>query len=613
MTTFITIVLFLAVSIVCLTLFFLFLFLLRACLRLFIPTKLKENLTGRAIVISAAITAVAFPGTAKTLVIGPISIMLRLFSEFSRSLASGLTGLSEGQGTRAIGDLVLSELDTIVPRFSLHVMNILNEVSIPILAAAAAVFLLSANALSDRRRDDSSLILGVSRWYGTLEPLRRDRLWLGLAVIAGAYLSIAAVLSVPWVYGYDDPGPEDESLLRAQLLAATSATKEWKEQWKFQLFSEDPLEPLRGFIGDTEAAKKARRDYTVAPGTASQASDDEKRQQLTIAAEKNKAILDVTKKFGEIQRAKDEWENQWQARREEAETIRLSSVEGAIEVYRRYKNSNLADRERQIFRDDLTRWYSDIARGADLGLRSFVGRAQWTAARWHRWASITSDAIKSGDIPRYFVETSPPGAVQGVPDVIGDPPVPRDVTLSPLYRFFAKWLIAVRSYTVVMLFGMLGFGLIGSGVARAFSPLRAVTGSEPHRGTGDVILVGVSASMIVFLAALGGLAVFATGESQPNAYILFLAALLGAAYSDRVWETARERFFESLRGEVTDGGDRGEQTIDPASDGEAKSDPSADTAQDVISGTDAGVKAAPDEKDSTDESSSDHEVKKEPS
>ena len=50
------------------------------------------------------------------------------------------------------------------------------------------------------------------------------------------------------------------------------------------------------------------------------------------------------------------------------------------------------------------------------------------------------------------------------------PPTPRDITGIGMLSFFAQWLIDMRSYTVALLWGMIGFGLIGSVVSRALSP-----------------------------------------------------------------------------------------------------------------------------------------------
>jgi len=50
---------------------------------------------------------------------------------------------------------------------------------------------------------------------------------------------------------------------------------------------------------------------------------------------------------------------------------------------------------------------------------------------------------------------------------------------------------------------------------------------------------------VVFLAVKGGLAIFASGEGELNAYVLFFTCLVGAVFSEDVWGCARDKL--SLR------------------------------------------------------------------
>ena len=52
--------------------------------------------------------------------------------------------------------------------------------------------------------------------------------------------------------------------------------------------------------------------------------------------------------------------------------------------------------------------------------------------------------------------------------------------------------------------------------------------------------------MVIFLAVEGGLSVFAAGEKEPNGYILCFACLVGAVFSEHVWQWARGQLVAKL-------------------------------------------------------------------
>ncbi|HEX9972665.1 MAG TPA: hypothetical protein VGD14_11400, partial [bacterium] len=55
-----------------------------------------------------------------------------------------------------------------------------------------------------------------------------------------------------------------------------------------------------------------------------------------------------------------------------------------------------------------------------------------------------------------------------------------------------------------------------------------------------------SAAVVVFLSVKGGLAVFTTDEVESNAYVLFFTCLVGAVFSEKIWEWAQEKLGEKF-------------------------------------------------------------------
>lgn len=558
------IIAFLLGGILSLVLLYFFLLLVRACLRIFVPRDARGTLTGRAVVISLGVTAVLFSDTANLLVQGPIGLVLEAFRAFVGGLEQALVEFESGDVSRSLPALLVQELSGPIPAIASDAQSLLQRFSIPSLAAGFAVFFVLANALSGGAGGsrDQALLLRVRSWYANLTAPARARLLLSAAVLFGAYLSFAAVLSVPWLGGLDEQDPQEGSRLRARLVAATSSAKEWEAQWSAELVSQDLLAPLDTFLAESGEARRAQQEYVEGPPAPEGETAEQKSEREALVLERQESLAQVRRDFAEIDRMMRTMEQQWIELRESAELGRSERLEEALQTYERYRDKNLSDRERQIFRDDLTRWYSWAARTIDEELRNYRADVQWRTRRWRRWALDTVSALRNGEV--WYSSPGIPTEDEFRQPLrkIGPPPTPRDVTGIGIFGFFAQWLIETRSYSVALLCGMIGFGLIGSAVARALLPVKAETEAEKvaSRGTADVVLVGVSASLIIFLAALGGLAIFAGGESQPNAYMLFLASLVGAAYGDRVWATARKRFLESLenQGGKAGGGEGGQ-------------------------------------------------------
>jgi hypothetical protein len=135
-------------------------------------------------------------------------------------------------------------------------------------------------------------------------------------------------------------------------------------------------------------------------------------------------------------------------------------------------------------------------------------------------------------------------------------------SLGPL-RFVAAWLLNAASVPLALIVGMLGFGLLGAMISTFVKErIEAVHKNEAlhyeHvfvRDLAGVLLRGLSAAIVVFLAVQGGLAVLSGADSDPNPYVLLLACFVAAVFSERVWESAYaylKRKLHEEAGEVND-------------------------------------------------------------
>jgi hypothetical protein len=120
-----------------------------------------------------------------------------------------------------------------------------------------------------------------------------------------------------------------------------------------------------------------------------------------------------------------------------------------------------------------------------------------------------------------------------------------------IFKGIAQWLIKPSSMALVLIVGMLGFGLFGA-VISTF--VRETSNTEEYnkdaviiKDIPGVIIRGISAAIVIFLGVKGGLAIFSSGEGEPNPYALFFTCLVGAVYSERIWEWAKEKLSASLK------------------------------------------------------------------
>jgi hypothetical protein len=114
---------------------------------------------------------------------------------------------------------------------------------------------------------------------------------------------------------------------------------------------------------------------------------------------------------------------------------------------------------------------------------------------------------------------------------------------------------------LIIIVGLLGFSFLGAALARivkAGTSDRAILGWLSIPDLVVFIISGAAASLTVYAASYGGLAVLGDAGGNPNAYVVFTLCFAAALFSEKVWDWLRE-----ILGRVTgDGVD--DQTEDPA-------------------------------------------------
>ena len=122
------------------------------------------------------------------------------------------------------------------------------------------------------------------------------------------------------------------------------------------------------------------------------------------------------------------------------------------------------------------------------------------------------------------------------------------------FGFVASWLVRTESLPLALVVGLLGFGLLGSACS-TFVREQKIGGDDEIlvKNLPGVVIRGLSAAIVVFLAVEGGLAIFAggTADPSPNPYVLLLTCLIGAVFSEQVWDWAQRRLRDNFANDAT--------------------------------------------------------------
>ncbi|HZV68480.1 MAG TPA: hypothetical protein VFG10_03020 [Saprospiraceae bacterium] len=117
-----------------------------------------------------------------------------------------------------------------------------------------------------------------------------------------------------------------------------------------------------------------------------------------------------------------------------------------------------------------------------------------------------------------------------------------------VFTFFTGWLMESESYSLVVIIGLIGFGLLGAAGSTFIREQR--TKANPQLLIEDlpgVMIKGFTAAIVVFLGVQGGLAVLTNNDSELNAYALFFVSFVAAVFSDDAWAWAKGKFGKEFK------------------------------------------------------------------
>lgn len=123
-----------------------------------------------------------------------------------------------------------------------------------------------------------------------------------------------------------------------------------------------------------------------------------------------------------------------------------------------------------------------------------------------------------------------------------------------VFQQIGEWLVDTNSIDLVLIIGMFGFGLLGAAIS-SFITAEPAALRDPETPLVDnlsvVIIRGFSAAIVIFLATKGSIAVINSGTNDPNPYVLFFACLVGAVFSEPIWDWSKDKILSIYKKNTT--------------------------------------------------------------
>jgi hypothetical protein len=524
--------------------------------------------------MALGLTAILMPKAVEKIVLTPPTILFKLMDTLGRR-ATNLSGWAGGRSSDALVNIQapLTQLAVVIPEILSEVARILTHAIDGILTADVVIAialwclagsLLSAGTHDETRPSESRPSIPptsrLSRYLHSMSAAQRHGLTLTAVFLIGAYLSIAAIVAIPWLHEEKvSPGLTQESLTKMlDSILPAPLPPETQEQGAPEA-PDDPLAPL------SEYAKTAGILPDIAPVLESTI-----RESRDVRA---RALLRLQQMPREINQRVNQM-RQAALSAFELETATLMSNQERGYFMRQIQQSITADYRR--LEATRAQCASSIA-DADRQLRD-MGQVMMQVlesanTREQQLVIIRALKLKASDIDfalREACDTPDLQATAYTAPVAGTGWGP--------FGAVARWLLQTKSLPLALITGMLGFGLLGSAIATF---VRGGTERGHVSLTAEVTSVvvrGLSAAVVVFLAVKGGLAVFSSSEAEPNAYVVFLTCLVGAVFSEDVWNWARTKFLSNFGQEA---------------DESARNKTMAETIEETLGGTSESPGATP--------------------
>ncbi|WP_397534915.1 hypothetical protein [Roseateles sp.] len=505
--------------------------------------------TALARLLGLGLASLLFPRVASTVVLAPVYALGQLWNTLPERSTAFVTRVIRSDAKSYAVDEMSYRMLEVLQLFGYEIARVINVLAAQLPMPDALLWLACWALLgqlfspSAQALDANGAPMKTMRLVAALQRLsaaQQHALGLGLVFLVGAFFSAASIVAIPWLQDERVPANLSSENLAKALQASMSKAEDVQ-----RLLGPDTATraaPLQAVLDQLAAAKPGQEPAPPGRPAAALMYGNEQVQQAVQSAQLERSrALQRAQSLGKSLLA--------QQGKVQSSALRAFEVELGLPMSSQERLNFFKDIQRAFSGvvGSHTRQLSDCARTlGDLDARSERGKqalldllGMAPEARgdriWEQMSELSrlasSYSLACVETPAATTEflTPEPGAGWGP------------------FGLIATWLLRTRSMALTLITGMLGFGLLGAAISTVVRSDLKRAEQPPIEEVGRIVVRGLSAALVVFLAVKGGLAVFTAGEASPNAYVLFFTCLVGAVFSEDVWQWARERLRKTTQ------------------------------------------------------------------
>lgn len=517
--------------------------------------------------IGLGLVAIPFPGAVRWIVVQPIRTLLaplswlpQKFVEIWETRADACRIVEAETLGACVSSLGAQMLHATAAPFTDIRDSVTYAAPLQGVLLGLALWAILGNLVSGLVGDQTNLGQGLSQSVRRLSFAG----WMNISLFAilglGGYLSMAAITAIPLLGETAAEGDLRLDDVRADLEAILGKER-FGNAFAEEIDVGDPEKPINDYL-DQFQTQQTPQDGADADDS----EPDEEHIEQSLPEELKGYLVQLAATLGNEQSLLME---RWDATRlaAEGQLERLSTdADGQVELIdlalspARDKLKSLADLRRwaqseadrvisntRYCRLDIERATAWLTSGAER----IVAEVKDDLARDPDMRLLRNPAFLFGSFDQQFSRSQ---ACEFI-DSTGRP-LPGQVKPALGAFAFVRWLTKLESTPLALITGLIGFGLLGSAVS-------SFVRERPKRKEGEplvsdlprVLIRGLTAAFVVYLAVKGGLAMFSlSSDEQPNPYVLLLTCLVAAVFSEDVWVAARKRLRSRLGSGRDDGG-----------------------------------------------------------
>lgn len=525
---------------------------------LFVRTLLKfiGNLSGFSgnnipiRIVSLGFIALLFPNVIRAVIIAPIRFFINLVTYYINSLGTAFSNFGSNFNNLDFAQLIQIMLFALRDTWKLlsnAAMQFFSELQIPNLVLAIALWVIIGQVLTlifTKQTEQQESRKTLANFFQNISSNTQKNIIVTIIFLMSAYLIMVSIIAVPW-------------------LQQTSSV--FQENW------EKEFDDLAGT--EEDFLVNYGDEFAVSPLDTLSDAFLENQSALDSLPQWKRLISQVKLDRYEMAQQRATSVEQWKIARNEIWKVKqklLNSAKQNLSLSTR----TLGPLDQAYYYQELHRWLGDNINGLDMQLKRYQSFLHYYDSELDKWVKQIVSALQDDlemlkSLPSrnpqdlsgvYFTTTSvynPSGGMSQAisafasetkptsPGSIPTPPQPG--TQWGIFGLISGWLLRANSYALILIIGMLGFGLFGSmisSVVREYSQRQQ--GQPIVSDITSAVIRGLSAAVVVFLSVKGGLAVFTTEDVEPNAYVLFFTCLVGAVFSEKIWEWAQEKLGEKF-------------------------------------------------------------------